>query len=290
MSGGAINWSRVSRGLYLAGFGCFLLLTTLGFLSWSTWRKALAFWPVLLVALGIRLIFERSRAPWAVVISPLLVLGTLAGVALGGPSDGPRDWAPLRAERPREAERWTFEGRLALANLDLKAVPLPADVLVEGRATQPGRATLEVIERPTAVRVRLGGRGRERLIVILPGRQQACELALSRDLPLALDLGLAFTEGGLDLAAAEVSRADLRGAFNHVTIRLSPPQSDVRLRFAGAFNQLRLVVPPSTPVLVTKRGFLNSVDGRPGARSLQGPGYRLHLAGAFNHLVIGSDR
>lgn len=289
MSGGAITWSRVSRGLYLAGFGCFLLLTTLGILSWSTWREALAFWPVLLVALGIRLIFERSRAPWAVVLSPLLVLGTLAVVALKGPADDPRDWAPLRAERPREAERWTFEGRLALVNLDLTARPLPAALLVEGRAAPIGRATLEVVEKPTAVRVRLGGRGREWPIVILPGRQQACELALSRDLPLALDLGLAFAEGGLDLAAAEVSRADLHGAFNHLTFRLGAPQSDVRLRFAGAFNQLRLVVPPSTPILVTKGGFLNSVDGRPGARSLQGPGYRLHLTGAFNHLAIGSD-
>ena len=30
------------------------------------------FWPILLVGLGVRLLFERSRAPWAILLSPLL--------------------------------------------------------------------------------------------------------------------------------------------------------------------------------------------------------------------------
>lgn len=289
MSDGGIDWSRVSRGLYLAGFGAFLLLTTQDILPWSLWRAALAWWPVLLVALGIRLIFERSRAPWAVLISPLLVLGTLTYVAVTGPATSARDWAPLRAARPRGADHWTLEGKMALARLDLTARPLAGDLLVEGRAAPGDGAALHVSGGPEDVRVRLGGRGRGWPILIFPGQTQACDLALTRDLPVALDLGLAFTEGKLDVASAEVSRVDLEGAFNDLTLRLGAPGSDIRLNFEGAFNQVRVVVPPSVPVRVSRSGLLNSVDGRPEARSLTGPGYRLGLEGAFNRVVIRPD-
>jgi hypothetical protein len=289
VSDGGIDWSRVSRGLYLAGFGTFLLLTTQGLLPWSMWREALAWWPVLMVALGVRLSFERSRAPWAVLISPLLVLGTLAGVTLKGPATGPREWAPLRAARPQGADRWTLEGTMAMASLEVTARPLAGDLLVEGRAAPGGRATVEVAGRPSDARVRVRNRGRGWPFLVLPGRAQACDLVLSRDLPLALDLELAFADGRLDLASAPVSRLDLHGAFTDLTLRLGAPEADVRLDFSGAFNSVRLEVPPSTPVRVSKSGFLNFVDGRPEARSLTGPGYRLGLEGAFNRVVIRPD-
>src|SRR5882672_162363 len=131
-----IGWRRISKGLTLAGIGTFLLLTTLGVLTWSFWIDALAFWPVLLVAVGWRLIFERSRTPWLVMLSPLLILGMLTFVALRPPSVSPggEDWTPLRVERSSEAGPWTLEGKLALSRLQIAAGPVPSGVLLEGRS------------------------------------------------------------------------------------------------------------------------------------------------------------
>ena len=288
MSAGEVEWKRVSGGLYLVGIGTFLLLTTQGYLPWSFWHRALSYWPVLLVAVGVRLLFERGRAAWAILLSPLLVLGTLTYLAVRDPGNRPAERAPLRVERPQGAQRWTLEGQMALVDLQVTARSLDRALLVDGWTAPSGRGTIDITRSTSAVRVRIGHRRRDWPFLLFPGRPRLCDLGLSQDLPLALDLRLALAHGTLDLTSAPVSRFELQGAFNDLTVRLGAPEADVHLDFAGAFNRVHVVVPPSTPVRVGTDGFLNSVDGRPEATSLQGPGYHLSLDGAFNHLVIRS--
>ena len=68
------RWVRLSRGFYLLGIGTFLLLTTQSLLPAMFWADAAAYWPVLLVAIGIRLVFERSPFPWLVLLGPVVLL------------------------------------------------------------------------------------------------------------------------------------------------------------------------------------------------------------------------
>ena len=82
---------------------------------------------------------------------------------------------------------------------------------------------------------------------------------------------------------------DLDGAFNDLTLRLGAPRSDTRVDLDGAFNHLELVVPENTPVRVSSDGFINLVDRRANARTLNGPAYRLRPEGAFNRVVIRSQ-
>jgi hypothetical protein len=307
-----LRWTRAAKGLYLLGVGTFLLLCTLDVLPWSFWRDAVAFWPVLLVAVGIRLIFERSGMAWMVLAGPLLVLGTLMHVARRGPAApaGLVAWEHLRVERPSGLERFTLEGRLALSTLDLAARPLPRGLLVEGRAAPSGRASLRLMEEGEAARVRVAN-ARRLWTVVIPtrARQRACELRLSQALPVALDLDLALTEGTIDLSSAPVTGVGLDGAFNDLTLRLgapgakasvrpgdetrdraaAPPREDVRLRLEGAFNDIELRVPAGIPVSVASDGFANFVDAREGAAPRQGAGYRVRLIGAFNRLVVEPD-
>ena len=287
MSNDGINWRRISKGLYISGFGTLLLLTTLGFLTWAFWFEAVAFWPVLLIGLGVRLIFQRSRTPWAILLSPLIVFSTLAYVASREPSTGSVEWEPVRLERPDNVKKWTLEGDMVLANLDVSSRPLPANVLVEGRAATHGQTRARVIPGREAARVRLGSWHRGRIIV-LPGRRQRWDVGVSQELPLTVSLDMAFTRGELDLATVPVSRVDVDGAFNDVTLRLGAPEKDTTLSWEGAFNTVELIVPNETPVRVSKDGFLNLSDGRPRDRNRKGPGYRLYLDGAFNNVEIRS--
>ena len=95
--------------------------------------------------------------------------------------------------------------------------------------------------------------------------------------------------GLLDLATIEVTRVDLDGAFNDLTLRLGAPHTDTRVDLEGAFNRLELVVPENTPVRVSTDGFVNLVDHRSSARTPSGPAYRLRSEGAFNRVVIRSE-
>jgi hypothetical protein len=287
-----IRWGRLSRGLYLVGIGTFLLLTTQDVLPWSFWSDAASFWPVLLVAIGVRLLFERSSMPWAVLLGPFLVLGTLMYVARRGPAapDAGRTWLPLRVERPADLTAWTLEGRLALVRCDLTSQHLERGVLLEGRGTDAGRRSVRLTSEGSHGRVRLTNSWFERTWLALPGESRPrCDLGVSTALPVALDFELAFTDTRLDVAASPVSRVAFSGAFNDLSLRLGEPATDVSLDLDGSFNRVVLEVPASTPVRVSTEGFLNSVDESRGDGAPHGgPGYRLRLEGAFNRLLVRS--
>ena len=287
---GGVRWVSVSRGLYLVGIGTFLLLTTQDLLPPSFWSEAIAYWPVLLVAIGIRLLFERSSAAWLVLLGPLLVLGTLMYVAMRGPGrpEAESRWTSLRADRPGGLTAWTFAGQLTLANLEVASRRLPRGVLVEGRGTDAGRHSVRLVEEPGTGLVRVSNSWSGRTIFVLPGLWRArTELAVTTALPVAFDLDLTLTTMQIDVATGAVSRLAFDGALNNVTLRLGQPSSDVRLDLDGSFNQVVLEVPDGTPVKVSREGFLNLVEERHRDRAQAvRPGYTLRLDGAFNRIVV----
>jgi len=283
-----VAWRRAARGLNLIGFGVFLLLTTQGVLAWSFWAEALRLWPVLLVALGLRLVVEKV-APWAVLLSPLLVQGTLAWVAVHPESlsrpavvFADDDWKEFSLDRSSEATEWTLDAQLAFARVDLAAGAAPGH-LVEGRSAGSRERSVWLAREGQPPRVRLRGE-RHRSGLVWREQTEAWEIRLAEDLPLRVDLSLAFCEGPIDLGALALNRADLEGAFNRVRIDLPSPEHETRVDVRGAFNNFEIAVPSDVPVRVEVDGFLNGVD-REGARG-EGPGYKLNVEGAFNSIQI----
>jgi hypothetical protein len=284
----AVDWRRVARGLHFVGFGTFFLLTTLGVLPWSFWAQAALWWPVLLIALGLRLMLIR-RAPAMALVSPLVIHGTLALLALTGPFELPEgEWRPFQARRPEVARRWTLEGDLAFARFDVGARPLEPGLLAAGRAQRRGRREAVTVSGEAAPRVRLaGGRNDWRFVTGRPPRQR-WEIEVTDAVPLQLALDLAFTTGTIDLSRGGLTGASIDGAFNDATLRLSAPREEVRVRLQGAFNHFEIIAPDDVPVGVSTDGFLNLVDGRP-RRDRTGPGYHLRLDGAFNRVVVRAE-
>ena len=282
-----IAWRRASKGILLIGLGVFLLLTTFGRLSWSFWFDLLWYWPVILVAVGLRLIFTRRTTPWAVLITPLIFLGTMTYVAAAGVHETLHDWVPISAERSEATRSWTLEVDLALSRLDLGSPPVPPELLARGRVASGSKHALMVRHGEESSRVRIGNLPRKWPIVVMPSLREDWELDVTRDLPVDLSLDVAFVQGNMNLAGAPVKGVVLDGAFNDLEIDLGAPQSDTRIDFEGAFNNLVIVVPDETPVTYSSDGFLNIVNGRSGS-GRKGPAYRLRLDGAFNHIAIRS--
>lgn len=282
-----IAWRRAAEGLQLAGIGVFLLLTTQGVLPWSFWVEAVSFWPVLLVGFGLRLIFERSRAPWAVLLSPLLVLGTLGWIARGGQGSGlpGQEWVSRSVARPEGAERCRFVAHLAGARIDLTSAVLAQGQLAEGRsATRDGRGRLDLRRSGSIPVVRLD-EGRQEVLALGPRRRQVWDLRLDETLPVGLDLEGAFLGGRLDLTRGRLTEAEVGGVGNDFEARLPRTETDVTVRLQGVFNELRLVVPASTPVRVHAEGPFNSID-RGGAPTDGGPGYDVRVEGVMNRVVV----
>ena len=290
MSGSRIAWRRVSRGLSLIGFGVFLLLSTQGQLRPGFWLDAWTYWPVLLVALGLRLMFEHSRAPVGVLLSPLLLVGTLSYVAWGVTDPVSTDWATVQASRDPRIEAWSLEAELALSDLDLRAGSPARGLLLQGRTSPSEFGRVRASHRGDSSRVHLrGGHWGSSGVHILNGRRHLWDVELTDDLPMTLRVASAFLDGELALETIDVTRVDLEGAFNDIVLRLGAPRTDTRLDLEGAFNHLELVVPEDTPVRVTTDGFINLVDRRSDRPAPGGPAYRMHSEGEFNRVVVRSE-
>ena len=274
MGGSRIAWRRVSRGLSFIGFGVFLFLSTQGLVHRGFWLDALAYWSVLLIALGLRVTFDRSNAPWAVLFSPLIIMATLSFVAWRGPEPPPADWQTVEAVRDPHVETWSLDARMALADLDLRAGSVAPGMLLQGRTAPSNRGSVRLLDRGDSARVFLRDHGwgapNRRF---LPGTRHRWDVDVADDRPMRLHLDTAFVDGELNLEPVEVTRVDLDGAFNDLTLRLGAPRTDTRVNLEGAFNRLELVVPENTPVRVSTDGFVNLVDHHSSARTLSGPAY-----------------
>jgi len=282
------NWPRAAEGIQLAGFAVFLLLNTTGYLPWSFWLDAIALWPLLIMSAGIRIAFEKSGAPWLVLLGPAVILGGLVWVARGArPVEieaGP--WTAESATRADGARRLLFDARVAGTRLDVESRALPNGLMADGRSTgRSERSRLETDLNGDEARLRLVS-GKKNAVVFLPGHKERWELAVPRDLPVRLHVEGAGLEGRLDFSAGRVGGGEIRGVFMAFDLRLPKPEAPVTLVLNGVFNALKVSVPAGTPVRVLGAGLpLNAVDrettGDPNA-----PGYDIKLEGVFTAITV----
>ncbi len=281
----AADWARAASGIQLAGIAVFLLMNTMGVLSWSFWIDAIALWPVLLMSAGIRIAFEKTKAPWLLLLGPALVLGSLTWLAQGSQLDvatGP--WQPIRATRPSGVRRVElraelFGSRMSLASAD----GLAPDALVEGRSLA-GDDLLTVQTKGDTAELRL--RGNQPRVFFLPGQKQRLDLRLATGLPLSLQVSGAMVRSRLDLTQGAFAGGRIDGVFLATDLRLPRPSAPQRIRVAGVFNSLSLTVPEGTPVRVHGPGLpFNAVDrgngGEPGR-----PGYDVSVEGIFTAVDV----
>lgn len=287
-----VDWPRAAEGIQMAGFAVFLLLNTMGYLPWSFWLDAIALWPLLVMAAGIRIAFDRTRARWLVLAGPALILGGLAWLASGArpePPAGP--WQPEAASRPEGVERVDLDAKLVGARLRVTTTrDLPRGRLVDGGSIAGHDTTrLETDTDGSLARVHLNAREKHG-IVFLPRAKERWDLRLPAELPLRLRVGGAGVGGSLDLTAGTFEGMQTEGVFIGVEARLPAPRQDTEIKMSGVFNSLSLVVPEGTPVRVHGPGLpFNAVDR--GVKGVEGrPGYDVNVQGIFSAVEVRTDR
>jgi hypothetical protein len=244
------------------------------------------------MSFGVKIAFEKSRAPWLLLLGPVLVLGSLAWLASGARPEAPPagPWQPQVADRPAGVERVDFEAKVAGARVRVAAVAqMPPGRLVDGGSmASHDNARLETDTEGTLARVRL--RGETKRVVFLPRSRERWDLRLPAELPLRLRVAGAGVGGDLDLAAGTVEGLQMDGLFIGVAARLPAPRQQTEIRMKGVFNSLELAVPEGVPVRVHGAGLpFNAVDR--GVRGSEGrPGYDVRVEGIFSAVDVRRDR
>jgi hypothetical protein len=286
------NWKRAADGIGMCVFASFLLLCTTGVLPWSFWMDAISLWPLLIMSAGIQIAFEKTRAPWLVLLGPLVVLGGLAWTATGiRPDVRPGLWksaGPM--PRPAGTKRVALDLDLFGSRLFVEARPIDKSSVVEARSIEEMlESNLSVDQKDDTARVHLNTT-RHRGISFVPSRRQLWDLGIPSELPARLHVRGAMNRSRLDFADGRFEGGTLEGAFLSTELTLPAVEETVKIAQKGAFNELRLIVPQGTPVTVKGAGFpinivKRSVAGEPGRA-----GYEVTLEGAFTAIAIETRR
>lgn len=282
------DWKRAADGIGMVGVAVFLLLNTTGALPWSFWVDAIALWPLLIMSAGIKIAFERTRAPWLVLLGPALVLSGLAWVATGARADIPA--GPWKAEgplpRPEGAKRVKLDLDLFGSRLRVVSRELEKGALADARSIERlASASLEVRREDETAHVRLDS-GTKKGVVVLPGRRQRWELGVPSELPLDYELRGAMVRSSFDLTHSHIEGGGIQGAFLITQLTLPAPSAPVKLRLNGAFNVLRVSVPQGTPVRVRGTGFPFNLVKRRVVGDPERPGYEITVDGVFNAVAV----
>jgi hypothetical protein len=284
------DWARAAEGIQLAGVAVFLLLNTTGALPWGFWIDAVALWPILIMSAGVKIAFEKTRVPWLLLLSPVLVLGSMAWVASGARADvaaGP--WTEDSVPRPEGVSRLTVDAHLSGTRLAARADSIDPSSLLETRWTsrdgRGGAPRTEVSVKDGLATATLRG-GWRRGPVILPGQRQRWELRLPRELPVDLAVHGAMVRSKLDLSRGDPRKLTFRGAFLASGLELPAPAEATTIRLNGVFNLLEVSVPEGTPVRVGGAGLpfnlvTRRLEGAPGR-----PGYQIRVDGIFTIVTL----
>jgi hypothetical protein len=71
--------SKIRNGVILISVGIVFLLNNLGYVPWDVWFRILFLWPIILIAIGVEIIFRKTRLSFLTILSPLLFMAAILG-------------------------------------------------------------------------------------------------------------------------------------------------------------------------------------------------------------------
>ncbi len=233
----------------LIAAGIVFLLNNLGMLDWGIWLTLLRLWPVLLIAAGLDiLIGRRSRLGSALIA--LLLVGVLA-LAVTGAIHPPALAAGSAVERTEEvrfglegAERADVEVNFGSGKLTIGALPADSGDLLTGTLDLSREEILQQSHSVNAglARASLASSNTWTVGVSVPREDKQWELALNRDVPIALSFNAGLGDSNLDLSQLTLSRLDINGGVGNVTVKL-PATGRFDLKLDGGVGKITVIIP-----------------------------------------------
>ncbi len=243
--------------IILVVIGVLLLLQTTEVVPWALWLELWRFWPVILIAVGINLIFEK-RAP---LVASLVALGLIAGSVGAAYALTETDvLGSVNVSRVTEELAGANEARI---NVDFGAGSLTIGSLPEGSVSlMEGKFQ----GRDADVNIsRTGGRATVTVSSEASGffqsfRDVEWDLSLSRTPEMTIDVDGGAADFRLDLRDLMVR--DVQVSVGASSVKIVAPAAAGRVDLvvdAGAAS-VEIVVPDGVAARVTSSSGLSSLD------------------------------
>ncbi|MCF6277596.1 MAG: DUF5668 domain-containing protein, partial [Anaerolineales bacterium] len=215
------------------GLGAAFLANKFGLLDWGSWTSLLNLWPVLIIAIGLEIFLGRKKV-WLSALGvgfslSILAIGLwfsggvneVAPIVRGTPLPGKQIIQPLEGATSARIHIASSVGALhiaALSNAD-------ADALISGEVTPARNETIDQVfeldgaEAYYRLQSNLAPNTNFRVSDYERTRLN-WDLALTREIPLALDISLGVGESALDLSELTVTELDLNLGVGQTRVTL----------------------------------------------------------------------
>lgn len=232
-------WAVISLGL-----GTAFLLANFGYLPWSSFTLFLRFWPLLLIAAGLDLIF-RGRSPLATVIGVLLAVVLVGGViwfAMSGVTTSAANLTTL-SQPLGNAQKLTVQITNPTGQVEIRANSDSKNAF-DGKVTLAPRETIdksyEIKNGTGDLQIKSSG---EAFLPWTAGfTQPQWNLSLTNAVPLSLEVRTAAGEQKIDLRAFNLEDLTLAVAVGQLTVIL-PAEGSFSGSLASPVGVINISVP-----------------------------------------------
>jgi hypothetical protein len=272
-----MNVGRIRNGAILLSAGVVLLLNTTGHTPWVVWFKIFSLWPVALIAIGIELLFKKSKLAFVALLSPLLFFAAILGpVFFGGYDYGWYDYGRShhgsRTYHLSQDFDSTYTGmkvslrmnsgdltissgteKLISANLDY----FSHKPLVDSQQADSGRTINYQIRDKE--RKWFSGRIGRVWIGRARGRKE-WDVRLTDRIPVILNLDLKSGDARLDLSNLKLTECDLDVNNSETDIKIGEMVEEANLTIRSRSSEISLSIPEGIGLRIVNRTNLSSTS------------------------------
>ncbi|NLN19790.1 MAG: hypothetical protein GX162_11040 [Firmicutes bacterium] len=264
-----MHTGRINLGAALVVVGLLLLMMNWGFLDWSLWWNLLQWWPAFLIAIGLHLVFRRTRFWFLPTLFALLIV--VFAVSVG--SVNVADWQPrtLSARVPLEDHIKDARLRLDMGTGMIRLAPggaglYEADFKVYGE--EPSQVQLPH-GQSTIVELRQEDRRAPKWV---RGLSERWDIRLTRAIPIDVEVSAAAVNLEVNCTDLQLRTLDMSAGLGWLELRLGETGRRTDVFINATLADITLVVPKNIGVRVKadslfsshnlrEAGFIPSQDG-----------------------------
>jgi hypothetical protein len=244
----------VTGPFILISLGLVLLLQQLNLIHWSLWEVALRLWPLLIIAVGADILVARRSFLGAVASLLVLLALLVGGIYLMGAGSAARG-EKLASEEVAFTLGDASSGDIQLSQdagtMNLKPLAGDSPNVVEGtiRQSPNEEATTQHEFSGTVVRVVIQSRWPQSYF-FHSDIENAWDLALTRRIPLALDLSLGAGKIDADLTGLTVRSVDVKIGAGQLDLTLPSGSSGTDVTVSIGAGSAKIHVPEGAEIEV----------------------------------------
>ncbi len=263
--------SSIRWGILLLCVGLIFLANNLGYLDYDVWGSIITLWPVLIIAIGVEILFRRSRLWFLSLASPLLIVAAFAYAVLAAEQLGSKTfmfnrWEDLR----RKTKQYEFDRDESLKRLNLDIDCAVGDLWLGSSSSSLFESDFEYYGRDP--KCRLEKSGDEATIFVesgKPGRVRFFKTSKSAGdarlfvadwLPLRISVNSAASAVEMDLRELMLTDLDIDAGASNTVLRFGLKSDQVLARLSSGASSVRLFVPREAGIMIAHDGALSSTN------------------------------